>query len=70
MDEYSWIDEQGNTHLKSIDQDVCEVILSANCLHFRVVYLYLLPTKKHGWVTTGGTQMDYDDNVSVSAYRS
>jgi hypothetical protein len=43
VDEYSWIDEEGNTHLKSIDENVCEIILSSNLLHFKVLFLYLLP---------------------------
>lgn len=46
VDEYTWIDEQGNLHLKSIDSDLCELILSQNCVHFKVIYLYLIPHKK------------------------
>lgn len=74
IDEYSWIDEQGNLHLKSIDDGLCEVILAANCLHFRVQFLYLLPYKKAQWVSTDpnlqtmGDQQPVDD--CMSAYRS
>jgi len=50
LQEFCWVDENGHTHLKSLDADLAEVILSQNCLHFRVIFLYLLPTKKQAWV--------------------
>ena len=50
LDEYTWMDEQGNLHLRSIDDDLCEIVLSANCIHFKVSFLYLLPNKKAEWV--------------------
>ena len=71
IDEYSWIDEQGNMHLKSVDKDVCEITLSSNMLHFKVQYLHLLPTKKHQWVgVDNGMSMngDFNEAGSVSAY--
>ena len=49
VDEYTWIDEEGNLHLRSIEEDVCQIVLSSNCLHVRVSFLYLLPTKKAEW---------------------
>ena len=36
LDEFVWQDEQGNFHLKSIDEGVCHIVLSSNFLHFRV----------------------------------
>ena len=36
IDEYSWVDEEGNLHLRSVDDGLCELILAANNLHFRV----------------------------------
>jgi hypothetical protein len=48
-DEYTWIDEEGNLHMKSIDEDMAEIVLSVNNLHFRVSFLYLLPFKKPFW---------------------
>ena len=50
MEEHSWVDEEGNFHLKSIEDDLCHIILSANLLHFRVQYRHLLPGKKQDWV--------------------
>jgi len=46
LEEHSWVDEEGNFHLKSIEDDLCHIILSANLLHFRVQYRHLLPGKK------------------------
>ena len=68
VDEYSWVDEEGNTHLRSVDQDLCEVILAANCLNFRVCYMQLLPTKKSDWVYTQQGETVGDDILSNSAY--
>ena len=74
IDEYSWMDEQGNLHLKSIDDGLCEVILAANCLHFRVQFLYLIPSKKAKWITTDPNQQTIGDQQPIddctSAYRS
>ena len=39
LDQYAWIDDEGNWHLKSIEDDMCEIIISPNCLHFRIIYL-------------------------------
>jgi hypothetical protein len=40
------MDEQGNLHIRSIEDGLAELVFSANCLHFRVYFLHLLPTKK------------------------
>ena len=68
------MDEQGNLHLKSIDDGLCEVILAANCLHFRVQFLYLIPSKKAKWITTDPNQQTIGDQQPMddctSAYRS
>jgi hypothetical protein len=60
------MDEEGNLHLKSVDQDVCELILSANCLNFKVCYMQLLPNKKGDWVYQSETIGD--DIISNSVY--
>ena len=69
VDEYTWIDEQGNLHLKSVENDLCELILSQNCVHFKVIYLYLVPNKKPQWVNLEGTGSQ-QFNDEASAYRS
>ena len=61
VDEYSWIDEVGNLHLRSVDDGLCEVILAANNLHFRVHFLYLVASKSAQWVTTDPNQAAEDD---------
>lgn len=48
--EYYWVDDEGNHHLKSIDEGMCEIIMSSNLLHFRVCYYHLLPSKKMEYV--------------------
>ena len=70
LDEYSWVDEEGNLHLKSIDDDLCELILSQNNLHFRVMFLHLLPQKKATWTMTDPNvaASTFDDAMSASAY--
>lgn len=45
------MDEEGNMHLKSIDEGVAEIVLSKNGFMFTVSFLYLLPFKKPSWVT-------------------
>lgn len=70
IDEYSWIDEEGNIHLRSIEEDICEVVLSANCLHVRVNFLFLLPEKKGKWVVTTDNQGAYDVDDGQSENRS
>ena len=66
VDEYSWIDEEGNFHLRSIEDELCEVVLSANCLHVRVNFLYMLQNKKGKWVTSAQNYQgqNFDDGVS------
>ena len=71
LDEYSWIDEEGNLHLKSIDQELCEVILSSNNLHFRVIFLHQLPQKKAAWTINAENAPNtstFDDVMSQSVY--
>lgn len=49
--DYTSRDEEGNVHLKSIDQDLAELVLSSNGFHFTVTFLYLLPFKTASWTT-------------------
>lgn len=58
LDEYTWIDEHGHLHLRSIEDELCEIVLSSNCLHIRVNFLYLLPNKKAKW-----TQVENQMNI-------
>lgn len=46
IEQYFNIDNDGNYCLKSMDEDMCEIILSKNMLHFRVSYLHLIKNKK------------------------
>jgi hypothetical protein len=46
MEEYINVDEEGNIHLRSVDDDVAEIVLSKNGFLMTVTYLYLLPFKK------------------------
>ena len=49
--EYSWVDEQGNVHIRTTDDDqVAQLILSKNGFQVTVNYLHLLPIKKPCWV--------------------
>ena len=59
VDEYSWMDEQGNFHVRAIEDDLCEVVLSQNCLHVKVNFMYLLPNKKAKWIS--GHQNEPED---------
>lgn len=53
------LDEDGNLHLRSIDEGVGELILSRNGFHFTVHFLYLLPFKKPTWVQIDQTQSSH-----------
>lgn len=68
VDEYTWMDELGNIHLRSIEDDMSSIVLSSNCLHVRVNFLYLLPKKKAEWTVNaiGMANDEVDDRVSES----
>lgn len=52
--DYSSVDKDGNYILKSIDEDLCEIVLSRDCLHFRVSYWQLTDNKEGHWVQAQG----------------
>ena len=50
LQDYSFKDENGNYYLQSVDDDLATVILSDNCLHFRVQYWHFTGNKVGQWV--------------------
>eukprot|EP00347_Sterkiella_histriomuscorum_P020126 403339009 len=65
-DEYITQDDQGNITLRSIEQGVAEITLSANSFHLSISYQYMLPFKKPTW-----TQVtpDFDESAIKSVIR-
>lgn len=49
FEEYSFMDQEGNFHLRSVDNSESEIVLAKNGLTFSVTFLYLLPYKKPQW---------------------
>lgn len=43
-------DSEGNIHLTSLDEEVAEIVLSANGLQLTMSFLCMLPFKKPAWV--------------------
>lgn len=46
FEEYSYMDQEGNFHLRSVDNSESEMVLAKNGLTFSITFLYLLPYKK------------------------
>ncbi len=46
LEDYSYTDQEGNLHLRSVDDSQSEIVLARNGLTFSVSFLYLLPYKK------------------------